>query len=337
MPAEPSARGRLASGGDTLGVLETTRPVVEAARFVRVDFAAASALADDLARDHPSPPLWDAAHHFVDDRPGGDARTAQYVLVLDALNFCFWGEPRWQVEYEGEWVNGYYALAVALKRAIGEGFPLLDASYLSSLTDADLRDILRGRGEIPLFAERLANLHEVGRALAEHHEGQFANLVRRAGGSAVVLALAIVREFSSFNDVTTWRGREVRFYKRAQICVADLAGALGGQGLGRFTDLDRLTAFADYKVPQVLRRVGVLVYTPELAALLDSRTLIPPGSEEEVEIRATTVWGVEHIRRAVAGRGVALAATEIDWLLWERGQRTSEHDRPYHLTRTIYY
>jgi hypothetical protein len=332
-----------ASGGrrpDSLGVLETTRPVVDAARLVRIDLAAVAALAEDLARDRPSPPAWDAVHHYVDESPGGEVRTAQYILVLDALNFCFWGEPRWQVEaieQSGGWINGYYALAVALKRAILKRIPLLDAGYLASLTLDDLRGILRGRGEIPLLAERLANLREVGRALVARHDGQFANLVRQTEGSAVALTLAIAREFQSFDDATTWRGGEVRFYKRAQICVADLAGSLGGRGLGRFDDLDRLTAFADYKVPQVLRRLGVLVYAPELAVLLDARTLISAGGEPEVEIRAATVWGVELLRRALAERGVALAATEIDWLLWERGQRPDAADRPYHLTPTIYY
>ena len=326
-----------ARDADTLGVLETTRPVVEAARLVRIDPRAIGTLADELKRDRPSPPAWDVAHHYVDDAPGGEERTAQYVLVLDALNFSFWGEPRWQVEFEGEWVNGYYALAVALKRAIARGTPILDADYLAELALADLREVLRGRGEFPLIEERLANLREVGGVLRSKHGGQFANVVRAANGSAVTLVRTIVRDFRSFDDVVTWRGREVRFYKRAQICVADLAGSLGGRGIGRFGDLDRLTAFADYKVPQVLRRLGILVYAPELAAALDAREPIASGSEPEVEIRAATVWAVEEIRRALAERGVVLTASEIDWLLWERGQRPSVDDRPYHLTRTIYY
>ena len=40
---------------------------------------------------------------------------------------------------------------------------------------------------------------------------------------------------------------------------------LQGRGLGAFHDIDRLTMFADYRVPVVLRQLGILEYSPELA------------------------------------------------------------------------
>jgi hypothetical protein len=57
----------------------------------------------------------------------------------------------------------------------------------------------------------------------------------------------------------------VFLYKRAQIFVADLYGAFGGSGLGGFGDIGALTMFADYRVPVVLRLLGVLQYGPGLA------------------------------------------------------------------------
>jgi hypothetical protein len=56
----------------------------------------------------------------------------------------------------------------------------------------------------------------------------------------------------------------VFFYKRAQIFVGDVYGAFGGKGLGCFHDIDQLTMFADYRVPVVLRLMGLLHYSPEL-------------------------------------------------------------------------
>jgi hypothetical protein len=146
----------------------------------------------------------------------------------------------------------------------------------------------------------------------------------------------LAQEFPSFDDRARYGDREVRFFKRAQITVADLWGALGGTGLGAFRDLEALTAFADYKVPQVLRRLGVLVYDTHLARLIDSRNELPPGSPEEVEIRAATIWGVEDMRRALAAGGQTWRAFEVDWALWEAGQHIRD-DTPYHRTRTIYY
>ena len=67
--------------------------------------------------------------------------------------------------------------------------------------------------------------------------------------------------------------RDAGFYKRAQIVASDLALA----GLAEFSDLDRLTIFADNLVPHVLRVDGVLRYHPDLAARIDAGELIPPG------------------------------------------------------------
>lgn len=68
------------------------------------------------------------------------------------------------------------------------------------------------------------------------------------------------------------RGRQVFLYKRAQIFVADLWGALGGKGLGCFEDISCLTTFADYRVPVVLRELGVLHYSDDLASKVGGKT-----------------------------------------------------------------
>jgi hypothetical protein len=60
--------------------------------------------------------------------------------------------------------------------------------------------------------------------------------------------------------------RQVFFYKRAQIFAADVFGAFEGRGLGAFVDAGGLTCFADYRVPVVLRELGVIAYTPDLAS-----------------------------------------------------------------------
>jgi hypothetical protein len=129
----------------------------------------------------------------------------------------------------------------------------------------------------------------------------------------------------------------VPFLKRAQICVADLHAAFQGKQWGAFADLDRLTAFADYKLPQLLRRQGALVYAPALATQVDSYTLLPHEAEEELEIRAATVWAVELLRRALARLDVVRPASALDYRLWAASQAADPELRPYHRTPTIYY
>ena len=58
-----------------------------------------------------------------------------------------------------------------------------------------------------------------------------------------------------------------------------------GKGLGSFDDMDELTMFADYRVPQLLRDAGVMVYSDHLAAIVDNCTELLAGSEEETQIR----------------------------------------------------
>lgn len=234
--------------------------------------------------------------------------------------------------------TGTTALASALCRAVEEGSPLWDPAYLQRLTHTETAHLLRpdeGSPEIPLLQERHRHLIELGEGLAGDSA---AELVRAAKGSGVALIGEVLQRFPSFRDVAIADdGRLIRYHKRAQILIADLVGALAGTDLGGFEDLADLTAFADDKVPQVMRQVGVLRYSDEAAVLLRSRTLIPAGSRLELEIWAATIWGCELIRQKLAGAGIGMHAYEIDWLLWSAGQELSRTVEPYHQTLTPFY
>jgi len=329
---------------DELGILSSTRAVAEVGEQVWINEEQIEALSEKWLREEersqestasPPNPYWDTTYHFYD----GTERTVNWMLVLDALNFCFWAEkdqPGWSIDYQGKTLNGYWAEAAALKRAFEEGIPLWDAKFLSTISSKTMAYIFRGTETIPLLEQRVYNAREVGNVLLEHFDGQFTNAIEQVEGSAVKLALLLASRFSSFYDVTTYRKREVRFFKRAQICVADLHSAFMGQQWGAFTDLDQLTAFADYKLPQVLRHYNVLEYCPSLAERIDSQEQLEAGSGEEVEIRAATIWACELLRRELLRRACPMSAAEIDQRLWLLAQATAEM-RPYHRTRTLYY
>jgi hypothetical protein len=117
------------------------------------------------------------------------------------------------------------------------------------------------------------------------------------------------------------------FWKRAQIAANDLALA----GVAEFSDLDRLTIFADNLVPHVLRVDGVLRYDPALAARIDAGELLPPG-EEEREIRGCAVHACE-----LLSQRLGMPARMLDTALWSRGQAPRYKSVPRHRTRTVYY
>lgn len=96
-----------------------------------------------------------------------------------------------------------------------------------------------------------------------------------------------------------YKGHQVFLYKRAQIFAADLWGAFKGKGYGEFNDIGSVTIFADYIVPAVLRQLGVLKYSSTLANIIQGNSEICSGSEEEVELRACSVYAVEKMRELI--------------------------------------
>ncbi len=149
--------------------------------------------------------------------------------------------------------------------------------------------------------------------------------------------LQLVAAFPSFRDEAVYHGQTVYFWKRAQIFVADLYHAFAGKAWGGFSDLDQLTAFADYKLPQVLRHLGVISYHPDLELRIDQREHLPAGSEEEVEIRAATIWAVEALRETFHQAGISTYSMDVDQWLWRLGQIETFRGQPYHRCRTIFY
>lgn len=89
-------------------------------------------------------------------------------------------------------------------------------------------------------------------------------------------------------------------YKRAQILAADLWGAYGGKGYGEFYDIGSITIMADYIVPAVLRQLGVLKYSATLASMIEKKSEIGSGSEEEVELRACSIYAVEKMKDLIS-------------------------------------
>ncbi len=328
-----SLRAILETRADPLDVLKTTALVVRRAQSVTINLRRIETVAQVLALRPVPVPSWNYDYHYFD----GTVRTVNYLLLLDALNFSFWGEPKWTIRRVSANLDGYWALAAALKQAALRDPSFLDADSLAAITPEQLARVLRGNVEIPLFIERWRNAQQVGRVLRDHFGGQAARLVEQAKGNAAQLARLVAENFSSFDDRTVYRGHAVHFFKRAQILAGDLYGAFGGEQWGAFRNLHDLTAFADYKLPQLLRAWGILVYDSALAAQVDKRIPLAKDSPAEIEIRASMIWAAELLREALAARGQTLNSVQVDWFLWESSQQELKGMKPYHRVRTIYY
>jgi len=336
-------------------ILDTIAPVMPYLRYVSIDEPQLREVCAHVVPATLRLPAWED-DVFVSHPP--EARAAQ-LLLFNTINFSYWGDPKWTIDLYGRPLDGAWGMLGALARAVDEGFPLFDGATLASISESDGRHILRGNVEIHMFQERMAIWREVGSVLVAQFDGSFINLLRAAGNDAVALVRLLVTRFPSFNDVATIslpprlagepalslsKGTEggqrrytVAFYKRAQLAAAMLYEAFDGEGPGHLRRVEELTVFADYKLPQVLRRLSILRYAPHLAGQVDRREPLEAGSHEEIEIRAATVWAGELMRRALVTRYPQVTALHVDYWLWHEGQVQGPDIRPYHRTRTIYY
>lgn len=188
-----------------------------------------------------------------------------------------------------------------------------------------------------MFEERLKCLNEVGRVLKEHFNNSFLDLYGKASDDAVKLAELIIRYLPRFNDIALYNGKEVAFYKRAQLNSKMISDVLLASGKGELASLDKLTAFADYKIPQILRNFGILIYSQTLANKIDFFELIEAGSQEEVEIRVATIWAVEIIKKELQKKFASVTSSHVDNILWNRSQTKTKGEKPYHRTLTTAY
>ncbi|KAH1003862.1 queuosine salvage protein [Dendroctonus ponderosae] len=324
---------------------ETGKYICDHATHVKLNPKGIEKLGDILIEEINSGHLRPDNFSQTDCHPKpGDLNAVDWIFVVDTLNFCFWhfeDKEAWQVEG----YSGYYALCAAIKRAIKEGIDILNPNLTATITEEQLRNVLRGdtEVEIPLLPERVRCLHEVSQILIDKFAGSFRNVVITAENSAKTLLSLIVNNFSCFKDEAVFMDRPVSFYKRAQILIGDIWACFKGQGLGYFKDIDdEMTMFADYRVPQTLLWFGVFEYSKHLSDKL-KRDILKNGDIEEQEIRGCSIHAVE-LLKDYANKKLASKATNsvlIDHFLWDfrrkHAQEIANMGLPFHKVFCIYY
>jgi hypothetical protein len=245
-----------------------------------------------------------------------DAETAAaFAICMNAINF---GSGWWPTVRKRPGHSGYGTMAAGVTdRFVASGPWTIDE--LKAMNARAIADVVGQDPEHPLMGQFAAALRDVGGHIHSEHDDRFLGPAEAAGS---IPALAgTFATWASFADVCRYDGREIPFYKRAQLAAADLHRG----GVAGLPGHDRLTAFADNLVPQVLRIDGVLHLEPGLASRIEAEELLEHGSPEEVELRACAVHAVELLSAASL-----LTPAEIDGALWNRGRdrRYKARSRP---------
>ncbi|HEX5984130.1 MAG TPA: queuosine salvage family protein [Solirubrobacterales bacterium] len=270
--------------------------VTERATLVRIDRERIGDYAADLTV---------AISKATEEESFSDPETAAaFAICMNAINF---GSGWWPTIRKRPGHSGYATMAAGLRERFAAAGPW-GAGELRAMDAGTIAAVLGQDPTHPLMGRFAAALRDVGERLRSAYGSRYLG-VAEAADSIPALAGALAG-WDSFADSSTYQGRRVPFYKRAQLAAADLHRA--GEAL--LPGIERLTAFADNLVPHVLRVDGVLRLDPALTARLEAEELLVHGSPEEVELRAAAVHAVE-LLAAEAGHTPAA----IDSALWNRG------------------
>jgi len=160
-------------------VVSTCEWVCEHAASVSLHEPSLQLLADELVgKLGGGLPTWDEFEwHYNDDAAAGGPLTAQYVLVLDSLNWCFWPSAT-GMEYD--------TLASGLTRVLRADPAAFTPAALAGVTVDTLRSWFAPH-DVPNASERVRVLHEVAAVLAARWEGSAWNLLRAAQNSGTRL------------------------------------------------------------------------------------------------------------------------------------------------------
>lgn len=262
------------------------------------------------------------------------------IFIFNSINFCYWaekGKEKWTMTFGEEKLDGATALFRALEEEMLRDDDFIHGRSLDTLTENDLHQVLKGNVEIPMFQERVKISNEVGRILSTKYNGSFVNLFNQSNKDSMKLMSLVISNFPSFFDEEEFRGVNVPFYKRAQLNSKMVSDALVSVGEQPLANLDKLTAFADYKIPQILRSFGIIEYASDLSQRIDNQDLIEKGSPEEIEIRIATILSVEKMRQELLKRFPWVTSSHVDSMLWNRSQDKTLEVKPYHRTYTTSY
>lgn len=310
-------------------ILNSCKFVASQSKFVSIDYDSLEQVANDIEIVN--------LKHWLEDSPFGilDLEVediVNFLLVYHGMGFSYWGTPKWTISTEQGDMDGAFALMYLLIKKLKEDKKFFTAESLMSISKEELRALLKGNVEIPLFEQRYVNLVTIGKVVQTKMGGNFYQFIKGISSDEELFQLIISKFSTVFSDVTAYKGKEIYFYKLAQLLTSDILHIRKlKEKVG--VDYTHLLGCADYKIPQVLRSLGILQYTVELAQLIDNKQEIDKDSEAEIEIRANMIVAIHEISKRVKNT----CPIEVNDLLWLMGQEKKENIKPYHLTRTKFY
>ena len=299
-------------------IYESCKFVSENSQNVTINYE----VIDEFIQEFKTPAFWLSSNPFgVLDF--GCEKIINFLLIFHTIgDYSFWGEPKWEIDTEIGRLDGSFAMMYLILQRFQQNSDF-------NMSFQEFRNMLKGNVEIPLLQERYQQLVLMNQFL---NGKSFYQMIKDYQDD-VSLFEFIVHSFPYYQDDAIYQDKTIYFYKRAQLITSDI---LHTRELveGITVDYSHLIGCADYKIPQVMNNLGMMLYREELNHKILHLEEIPEGDSCEIEIRANTLMVIDYIYEALHRQ---VARMDINDYIWLLGQDKSKITKPYHRTRTIHY
>lgn len=249
-------------------------------------------------------PTWDYPPY--PDRKMPMTEAIRFLLVVDALNYRYVTDDG-LAEFAGDGLKG---AGLLVQRVLENWDVLSNPMTLARLTVEDVERIFKADVPLPDLEARKRHLNEVGVYLLQTPDCGHESWLQKHK-TPVGLAMHLARAIPGFREP---------FLKRAQLFVGMVIGRFrNAPGFpAAFTHAGELTVYADYVLPSILYRMGIVRYTPELEAKIRRGVALEANSREEMEIRAATIVGADALDRALKATNAFpdVSVLGLDFALW---------------------
>lgn len=310
-------------------ILDSCKFVTNEAKDVKIDFDTADELVGNVELFNNTHWLASSPYGILDWEIKD---IVNFLLIYHAIGFSYWGDLKWTVIDGDSKLDGAFGMIYVLVKKMKEDKNFLYFPKLASISYEEFSNVFLGNIEIPLLGERYNYIIDTCKTVNRKMNGDFYSYIKGITND-IELWEIIINNFKAYQDESIYNGKTIYFYKRAQLLVSDILHILAYKE-NQKVDYSHLIGCADYKIPQVMRSLGLLKYSDRLSNLIDCKSEITMGNNYEVEIRASMIVGINYIKEKLDN---GTCTMDINDYLWLKGQEQSREIKPYHRTRTTAY
>ena len=250
-----------------------------------------------------------------------------FLLIFESIDYSFWGQPKWKIDTEEGIKDGSDALLYVMLKYVKK----TKKTDFSNISLNEFKKLLKGNVDIPLLEKRYKTIVGISKIVNERMNGNFYKFIKNITSDTQLFDI-IISNFESFKDERIYDGKTIYFYKLAQLLTSDILH-IREKLEGIKVDYSNLIGCADYKIPQILRALGIVEYNDELANIIDLSEHIEISSKYEVEIRASQIVVLEYIHK----KFININSIDINDFFFVYSKKVKSIAKPYHLCRNTNY